>query len=96
MTEQNLINVEVAYALDNKQAILPLQAPEDTTAPIHVARIGLYIVHQVKQLLCPVGQQRTSINVRHESTCLQNQAHQHHQDNGGGRNIAQEGVPKRE
>ena len=32
MTEQNLINVEVAYALDSKQAILSLQVPEGTTA----------------------------------------------------------------
>ncbi|TDG15180.1 RnfH family protein [Seongchinamella unica] len=32
MTEQTLINVEVAYALPEKQAILALQVPEGTTA----------------------------------------------------------------
>ena len=32
MTEQTMINIEVAYALDNKQALLPLQVPEGTTA----------------------------------------------------------------
>ncbi|MEH6585259.1 MAG: RnfH family protein [Halioglobus sp.] len=32
MTEQTMINIEVAYALDNKQALLPLQVAEGTTA----------------------------------------------------------------
>jgi putative ubiquitin-RnfH superfamily antitoxin RatB of RatAB toxin-antitoxin module len=32
MTEQTMINVEVAYALDNKQALLELQVSEGTTA----------------------------------------------------------------
>ncbi|MDG2327635.1 MAG: RnfH family protein [Halioglobus sp.] len=32
MTEQTMINVEVAYALDNKQALLELQVTEGTTA----------------------------------------------------------------
>lgn len=32
MTEQTLINVEVAYALAEKQSILALQVPEGTTA----------------------------------------------------------------
>jgi putative ubiquitin-RnfH superfamily antitoxin RatB of RatAB toxin-antitoxin module len=32
MTEQTMINVEVAYALDNKQALLELQVGEGTTA----------------------------------------------------------------
>ncbi|EEB77314.1 conserved hypothetical protein [marine gamma proteobacterium HTCC2148] len=32
MTEQTMINVEVAYALDNKQALLELQVIEGTTA----------------------------------------------------------------
>jgi putative ubiquitin-RnfH superfamily antitoxin RatB of RatAB toxin-antitoxin module len=32
MTEQTMINVEVAYALDNKQALLELQVIEVTTA----------------------------------------------------------------
>ena len=32
MTEQTLINVEVAYALAENQAILALQVPEGTTA----------------------------------------------------------------
>ncbi|MCX2972092.1 RnfH family protein [Halieaceae bacterium IMCC8485] len=32
MTEQTMINVEVAYALDNKQALLELQVVEGTTA----------------------------------------------------------------
>ncbi|RLQ23624.1 RnfH family protein [Seongchinamella sediminis] len=32
MTEQTLINVEVAYALPEKQAIIALQVPEGTSA----------------------------------------------------------------
>jgi putative ubiquitin-RnfH superfamily antitoxin RatB of RatAB toxin-antitoxin module len=32
MTEQTMINVEVAYGLDNKQALLELQVSEGTTA----------------------------------------------------------------
>jgi len=32
MTEQTMINVEVAYALENKQALLELQVSEGTTA----------------------------------------------------------------
>jgi len=32
MTEQTMINVEVAYALENKQALLELQVIEGTTA----------------------------------------------------------------
>ncbi|MEP5569809.1 MAG: RnfH family protein [Halioglobus sp.] len=32
MTEQTMINIEVAYALDNKQALLELQVAEGTTA----------------------------------------------------------------
>ena len=32
MTEQTVINVEVAYALPEKQAIVALQVPEGTTA----------------------------------------------------------------
>ncbi|MEP4149470.1 MAG: RnfH family protein [Halioglobus sp.] len=32
MTEQTMINIEVAYALDSKQALLELQVAEGTTA----------------------------------------------------------------
>lgn len=39
MTEQTLINVEVAYALPEKQAILALQVPEGTSA-LEAARLS--------------------------------------------------------
>ncbi len=42
MTEPALLNVEVAYALPEKQAIVPLQVAEGTTAiaAVHQSRIA--------------------------------------------------------
>ena len=36
-----MINIEVAYALDNKQALLPLQVPEGTTAVEAAKQTGI-------------------------------------------------------
>jgi len=41
MTEKTMINIEVAYALDNKQALLQLQVAEGTTAVEAAQQSGL-------------------------------------------------------